>query len=140
VTARTVLDGIKREASAMENLLDTRAGMALANAAWHEGASSAIRYCNDDDAVTKPVSPYSAPLLAMIKSGVTDPAPGNVERLTAALEAVLEVHEPVEAVMNPGRHERIVKVCTGCGADDGNWQRWPCPTVSAVEAALKEGQ
>jgi len=69
-------------------------------------------------------------------------APVDVARLTRAVEAVLAVHEPVDAVMNPGRHERIVKVCTGCGTDDGNWQRWPCPTVAGVEAALnpKEGR
>ena len=50
------------------------------------------------------------------------------------LAAVLAVHQPLDAVMNPGRHERIVKVCTGCGTDDGNWQRFPCPTVRAIES------
>lgn len=69
-------------------------------------------------------------------------APTDVSRLINAVEAVLAVHEPVDALMNPGRHERIVKVCTGCGTDDGNWQRYPCPTVTAVENALnpKEAQ
>ncbi|MDO5866006.1 MULTISPECIES: hypothetical protein [Paenarthrobacter] len=64
-------------------------------------------------------------------------APTDTARLLAAVKAVTEVHEPVDAVMNPGRHERVVKVCTGCGADDGNWQRFPCPTIRAVEAALR---
>lgn len=63
----------------------------------------------------------------------------DTARLLAAVKAVVAVHEPMDALMNPGaRHERVVKVCTGCGTDDGNWQRFPCPTVSAVEAALRE--
>jgi len=65
-------------------------------------------------------------------------APQDRARLLGALDKVLAVHEPVDALMNPGRHERVVKVCTGCGTDDGNWQRWPCPTVRAVTAALGE--
>ena len=60
----------------------------------------------------------------------------DVPRLVAALEAVLDAHEPVNALLNPGPHERVVKVCTGCGTDDGNWQRWPCPTVRAITSAL----
>ena len=61
-------------------------------------------------------------------------APQDRATLLAALDAVLAVHEPIDALMNPGRHQRIVKVCTGCGTDDGNWQRYPCPTVRAIEA------
>lgn len=64
----------------------------------------------------------------------------NTAGFTAAIEAVLEVHQPIDAAMSSGRHERMVKVCTGCGTDDGNWQRWPCPTVAAIEGALKEGR
>jgi len=60
-------------------------------------------------------------------------APQDRANLLAALDAVLAVHEPIDALMNPGRHERTVKVCTGCGTDDGNWQRYPCPTVRAIE-------
>jgi len=62
----------------------------------------------------------------------------DIPRLLTALDKVLAIHEPVDALMNPGRHERVVKVCTGCGTDDGNWQRYPCPTVTAVTAALGE--
>ena len=61
-------------------------------------------------------------------------APKDRAALLAAVDAVLAVHQPIDAVMNPGRHERIVKVCTGCGADDGNWQRYPCPTIRAIES------
>lgn len=60
----------------------------------------------------------------------------DVADLRAALVAIQELHEGVEALMNPGRHERLVKVCTGCGTDDGNWQRWPCPTRRLADDAL----
>lgn len=60
----------------------------------------------------------------------------NVPMLTKALRAVLALHQPIDALMNPGRHERVVKVCTGCGTDGGNYQRHPCPTVRAIAAAL----
>lgn len=52
----------------------------------------------------------------------------------AALDAVRAVHEPVDALMYSGSQQRKVQVCTGCGTDDGNWQRWPCPTIRALEA------
>lgn len=58
-----------------------------------------------------------------------------LSRAHRALKAVLEVHEPIDALMNPGRYERVVKVCVGCGTDDGNFQRWPCPTIRAIEGA-----
>lgn len=60
----------------------------------------------------------------------------DLPRAIAALRAVLHLHAPVDALMNPGRHERLVKVCAGCGTDDGSWQRHPCPTVRAITAAL----
>ena len=56
----------------------------------------------------------------------------EVRELRAKVERVREVHEPIDAMMNPGRHERVVKVCIGCGTDAGNWQRWPCPTIRAL--------
>lgn len=31
-------------------------------------------------------------------------------------------------------------VCTGCGTDDGNWKRWPCPTITVVTAVLGGGE
>lgn len=51
-----------------EGLLATRAGLALANAAWQEGASAVLRATNEhtDGPWSSPVSPYSAPLLALI--------------------------------------------------------------------------
>lgn len=54
-----------------------------------------------------------------------------------ALDAVLDVHQPVDALDVAGRPgQQLTQVCTGCGTDDGNWQRWPCPTVLAIEEAL----
>jgi hypothetical protein len=51
----------------------------------------------------------------------------------AAIRRVRDIHEGIDALMNPGPHERLVKVCSGCGTDDGNWQRWPCPTIRALD-------
>jgi hypothetical protein len=73
--------------------------------------------------------------------GSSDPmhalANTRLKALHAAVTGVMGVHEPVEAVMYSGSRQRLVKVCTGCGTDDGNWQRWPCPTVRAIEKALE---
>lgn len=55
----------------IDALLESTAGLALANAAFHEGLRAGIRACNDADngrVFTKPVSPYSAPLLSAIKA------------------------------------------------------------------------
>lgn len=54
------------------------------------------------------------------------------EALTALIAAVRAIHTPIDAAMYSGRDQRIVKVCTGCGTDDGNWERWPCPTERAI--------
>lgn len=62
--------------SEMERLLDTRAGMALANAAWSEGAGAMLRACNADGTWRHPDNPYSAPLLAAIRdAGSAPPRP-----------------------------------------------------------------
>lgn len=53
----------------------------------------------------------------------------------AKLARVIGVHTPTNALMNPGRNERVVEVCTGCGTDDGNWQIYPCPTIRALDGA-----
>lgn len=58
-----------------------------------------------------------------------------MERAHSALKQIMEVHEPIKAMINPGRHERVVNVCVGCGTDDGNFQRWPCPTVRSIEGS-----
>lgn len=59
---------IRREA--VDSLLDTRAGLPLANTAWNEGAAAMVRAVEDAERTgvfTKPRSPYSAPLLRMMK-------------------------------------------------------------------------
>ncbi|WP_427017842.1 hypothetical protein ACQCSX_04305 [Pseudarthrobacter sp. P1] len=58
-------------------------------------------------------------------------------RLLAAVDAVTALHQPFDAVMYTGRHQRMVQVCTGCGTDDGNWNRYPCPTITAITTALE---
>ena len=55
-------------------------------------------------------------------------------KMRAALEAVLALHEPLDALNV--RYNRIQRVCTGCGQDDGNWVIYPCPTVRAITKAL----
>jgi hypothetical protein len=57
-----------------------------------------------------------------------------------ALARVEALHQPVDAAMYAGNGVHKVKVCTGCGRDDGNWQRWPCPTRAAVTAAKGDGE
>lgn len=59
-------------------------------------------------------------------------------RALDALEAVLAEHAPVNALdvaRRPG--QQLTRVCAGCGTDDGNYQYWPCPTVRAINAALR---
>lgn len=59
------------------------------------------------------------------------------DSLLAAIYAVLNLHQPVDALMYGGRSQaHKVQVCTGCGQDDGNWNRYPCPTVAAINNAL----
>lgn len=55
-----------------------------------------------------------------------------------ALRAVLEVHAPIDALNTQYTNGRIPHVCTGCGQDDGRWNYWPCPTVRAIQYAIKE--
>jgi hypothetical protein len=64
-------------------------------------------------------------------------APQDRAKLLAAVTAVAEVHQWMDAVMYSGPQQRMVRVCTGCGTDDGNWQRWPCATVAAITRALE---
>lgn len=49
------------EVNSVEELITTRAGLALANAAFNEGLSAGIRACNESlegEPFVKPVSPY----------------------------------------------------------------------------------
>jgi hypothetical protein len=63
------------------------------------------------------------------------PEPDPV-RLLAAIDAILALHQPVDALMYGSKNVHKVQVCTGCGQDDGNWNRYPCPTVRAINTAL----
>ena len=66
---------------------------------------------------------------------VTEPEP-EISPERAQIEAVREIHAPIDAAMYGPRNVHKVQVCTGCGQDDGNWQRWPCPTVEALGGAV----
>ena len=78
------------------------------------------------------LDPDDAAHIAMMDPATTLALVAEVRELRAKVERVREVHEPIDALLNPGRHERVVKVCIGCGTDDGNWQRYPCPTIRAL--------
>lgn len=54
-----------------------------------------------------------------------------------AIEAVRALHSPADAAMYGGRNVYKVQVCTGCGQDDGDWQRYPCPTVRAIAEIIQ---
>jgi len=57
----------------------------------------------------------------------------NLPEIVAALQAVEKVrriHRPLDAVEI--RSNTRQQVCTGCGTDAGNWERWPCPTIRAL--------
>lgn len=49
-----------------------------------------------------------------------------------AIDRVLDIHQPLDAVNYHGGGQRMTRVCTGCGTDNGNWQVYPCPTVRAL--------
>lgn len=64
-------------------------------------------------------------------------APPMVARLTAALEAALTFHKPIESA-----HPQVLgPVCEGCSdVDELNYTFYPCETVEAVKNALKESK
>lgn len=57
-----------RPAPSVESLLDTKAGLTLASAAWQEGASGMLKSVNQHESGpwSKPTNPYSEPLLAAL--------------------------------------------------------------------------
>lgn len=57
-----------------------------------------------------------------------------------ALQAVLDLHAPIDALNMRHRGGRVQQVCIGCGQDDGNWNYWPCPTVRAITDAIGDPQ
>lgn len=104
----------------VESLLDTKAGLALANTAWQEGAATMLMACNDSSPGVpweKPRSPYSAPLLRMIKDGTLE---GEV--LVAAM-ADPEGRRLADAAVALAKD-------TKCCAADGD----TCPTCASYAA------
>jgi len=65
-------------------------------------------------------------------------APTDLARLLAAIEAVAALHKPVSSGITGVPHSLAdYDVCPKCFNDDGWPVAYPCPTVAAVEAALK---
>lgn len=60
----------------------------------------------------------------------------DVPALLAAVEAVLELHEP-EAT---GYGDWVCGACISAGSHDWESTAYPCPTVTAIQAALGEGE
>ena len=56
----------------------------------------------------------------------------KVELRDKALEAVLELHKPIQASMTTNSGVRDVTVCDHCLNPE-----WPCPTVEAITTALE---
>ena len=61
----------------------------------------------------------------------------DVPALVAAVEAVLELHKPW-AVSNPSE-STVNHCCDQCyEAGTGDFVPYPCPTVAAIQSALRE--
>ena len=63
----------------------------------------------------------------------------RMEALEAALEKVLELHQPVTDGMGFTEHGYggISPACGACGTSDEYAVPYPCPTVEAITAALE---
>ena len=72
-------------------------------------------------------------------AGLSILAMSDLPHALAALEAVLAIHRPLPATMKASARagRQAAHVCTGCGTDAGKWEQWPCPTVRAIESALR---
>ena len=62
-----------------------------------------------------------------------DGAVHDVPTLVAALEAVLELHKEVQ-------WKESWPTCIHCNSGEGSPLAYPCPTVTAINQALGEGQ
>lgn len=60
----------------------------------------------------------------------------DIPALLAAVEAVLELHEP-EAT---GYGDWVCGACISAGSHDWESTAYPCPTVTAIQSALGEEQ
>lgn len=78
--------------STAEDLLDSDAGLALAHGAWNEGATAWRHYANGPQPASKPVSPYSEPLLKRINQRKFGPEarPAAISRKFQADREALE--------------------------------------------------
>lgn len=54
----------------------------------------------------------------------------EVARLRARVQAVRDIHAPIDAIHEPTG--KAMQVCAGCGRDR-DWMPWPCPTIRALD-------
>jgi len=79
-------------------------------------------------------------------AALTDGAIHDVPALLAAVEAVLELHEPITDDGNSLRNWLGVydgkprDYCNECEVDGYTAVPYPCPTVTAIQSALGEGE
>lgn len=59
----------------------------------------------------------------------------QLEDANRRIDAALALHTPIDALDMGRKNAHKVQVCTGCGQDDGNWNRWPCATVTALQGS-----
>ena len=73
---------------------------------------------------------------------LTDGAIHDVPALLAAVEAVLELHKEVgswrSGVYQCGQCAELCHSTSGLGCEDPIDAVWPCPTVVAIQSALRE--
>ena len=111
---------------AREVLDDERAWAALDPGHHPEGQAAVYRLAN------------AAPTLARAVIDLTAKVE-RMEALEAALEKVLELHQPVTDGMGFTEHGYggISPACGACGTSDEYAVPYPCPTVTAITTALE---
>ena len=57
----------------------------------------------------------------------------SIPKLVAALEAVEAHHQPMKA---KAYDRSEIQICTTCSDDVGNWEIYPCPTLTSIGEAL----
>lgn len=58
----------------------------------------------------------------------------DIPKLLAALEAVEAHHQPIPAGAYDGSK---IQICATCSDDTGNWEIYPCPTLTGITEALQ---
>jgi hypothetical protein len=121
VTAREVLDGIKaREARRQAMIEDGSYRVTQTRCNDPERCGTHFQHPQNVAVETSHHGSYTSHLEALADHSAL---------LTAAVEAVLTLHSP-----------DTYGECRRCEDGPGFSATWPCPTVAAIENALKEGE